>query len=187
MSSRSRQVSIRVAFRLNNLDQRPRTARVLRLLADESNWAEPVAAGRARGVALHESFHSIVGQVAEVSVEDAHIRVHRVVCVIDCGHVINPDIVIAQMESGVIFGLTATLHGEVVIDNGRVQQSNFPDYRMVTMKDAPAIETHVIESGAEPGGVGEPGTPPIAPAVANAVAAATGVRLRALPLKLLPI
>jgi CO/xanthine dehydrogenase Mo-binding subunit len=126
-----------------------------------------------------------VGQVAEVSVaEGGAIRVHRVTCVVDCGLAINPDIVRQQMESGIVFGLTAALYGEIAIANGRAVQSNFHDYRMVTLRDAPDIDVHLVDSGAEPGGVGEPGTPPIAPAVANAVFRATGRRLRSLPLRL---
>ena len=171
------------AFRLAHLRGRPRESRVLTLLEAASDWGSAPPAGRARGLALHESFHSIVGQVAEVSIEDGHVRVHRVVCVIDCGQVVNPDIVIAQMESGIVFGLTAALYGDTRLQDGRVQQWNFPDYRMVTMKEMPQIETHVIESGAEPGGVGEPGTPPIAPAVVNAASRLLGRRIRTLPLR----
>ena len=171
-----------IAFRLAHLAERPRAHRVLDLVRERSDWATPPPPGRARGVALHESFHSIVAQVAEVGLDNGAIRVHRVVCVIDCGVVVNPDTVIAQMESGIAFGLTAALHGEIAFEGGRVQQRNFPDYRMVTMKDMPVVETYVIDSDSPPGGVGEPGTPPIAPAVANALAALTGVRQRQLPL-----
>ncbi len=125
----------------------------------------------------------MVGQVAEVSVSDSgDIRVHKVTCVVDCGIAVNPDIVKAQMESGIIFGLTAALYGEINIDRGKVIQSNFHNYRMLQMADAPDIDVHLIPSELDPGGVGEPGTPVIAPAVANAVFAATGERLRSLPL-----
>ncbi|MEQ8661104.1 MAG: molybdopterin cofactor-binding domain-containing protein, partial [Gammaproteobacteria bacterium] len=171
-----------LAFRLDHLAGRPRERAVLALLADACGWNDDLPAGRARGLALHESFHSIVGQVAEVSVANGQVVVHRVVCVIDCGEVVNPDIVIAQMESGIVFGLTAALYGDVRLEDGRVAQRNFPDYRMLTLKDMPRIETHVIASGAEPGGVGEPGTPPIAPAVTNALSRLLGRRIRSLPL-----
>ncbi|MGE0485366.1 MAG: molybdopterin cofactor-binding domain-containing protein [Gammaproteobacteria bacterium] len=172
-----------IDFRLDHLDARPRERHVLELLRALSGWDTPAVDGRARGVALHESFHSIVGQVAEVSVDRGQIVVHRVTCVVDCGQVINPDIVIAQMEGGIVFGLTAALYGDVRVVEGRIQQWNFPDYRMLTLREAPRIETHVVTSGAAPGGVGEPGTPPIAPAVANALAALTGERQRTLPLR----
>ncbi len=169
-------------FRLAHLAARPRAAHVLTLARELSGWDSSPPAGIARGVALHESFHSIVAQVAEVTLENGRIRVPRVVCVIDCGRVVNPDIVIAQMESGIAFGLSAALYGDVRVEKGEIQQWNFPDYRVVGLREMPRIETHVVESGAAPGGVGEPGTPPIAPAVGNALAALTGVRRRSLPL-----
>ncbi len=172
-----------IDFRLSHLENHPRETRVLKLLRDSAGWSEALGAGHARGVALHESFGSIVGQIAEVSLDKGQIRVHRVVCVIDCGRVVNPDIVIAQMESGIVFGLTAALYGEVRVEGGRIMQWNFPDYRMLSLKEMPRIETHVIESGAEPGGVGEPGTPPIAPAVANAVSILTDKRINSLPIR----
>ncbi len=172
-----------IAFRLAHLRERRRETRVLELVRQMSGWQETLGAGRAHGVALHASFHSIVAQVAEVSLEQGQINVHRVVCVIDCGQVVNPEIVITQMESGIVFGLTAALFGDVKVEKGRVQQWNFPDYRMLSLREMPAIETHVVESGAQPGGAGEPGTPPIAPAVANALARLTGKRQRSLPLK----
>ena len=140
--------------------------------------------GRARGIALHESFGSIVAQVAEVSLVDGQPRVHRVVCAIDCGTVVNPGIVAQQMESAVVFALTAALYGKVDIHGGVVQQKNFPDYRMLRMAQAPLVQTHLVASTRPPGGVGEPGVPPLAPAVANAVFALTGTRLRSLPLVL---
>ena len=118
------------------------------------------------------------------AVDAAAIRVHRVSCVIDCGWAVNPDIVRQQMEGGILFGLSAALYGEIHIENGRVLEGNFNDYRVLTLRDAPAVDVHVIETGAPIGSVGEPGTPPIAPAVANAVFAATGRRLRSLPLRL---
>lgn len=171
-------------FRLAHLDDHPRETRVLELLRDFGGWHTPLGEGRAVGMALHESFNSIVGQIAEVGIDNGQIRVHRVVCVIDCGQLVNSEIVIMQMESGIVFGLTAALYGDVRVESGRVMQWNFPDYRMLSLKDMPRIETHVIESDAEPGGAGEPGTPPIAPAVANAVSALTGRRIRTLPIRI---
>jgi isoquinoline 1-oxidoreductase beta subunit len=138
-----------------------------------------------RGVALHRSFGSTVAQVAEVSLSAAgEIRVHRVVCAVDCGIPVNPNLIAQQMESGIVFGLSAALHGEITISRGRVAQSNFHDQPALRLRDCPRIETHIVPSAAHPEGVGEPGTPPIAPAVANALFALTGTRLRSLPLKL---
>ena len=136
-------------------------------------------------MALHESFGAVVAQVAEVSVAaDGSIRVHRVVCAIDCGFAVNPDGIAQQMDSGVVYGLSAALHGHIDIEGGRVQQSNFHDYRALRLADSPLVETHIVPSYEPPQGVGEPGLPPIAPAVANAVFALTGRRLRTLPLSL---
>ncbi|MEO8717481.1 MAG: molybdopterin cofactor-binding domain-containing protein [Burkholderiales bacterium] len=173
-------------FRRALLAGAPRHRRVLETAALKAGWGTPLPPRTGRGIALAESFHSIVAQVAEVEVgADKTVRVKRVVCAIDCGKAVNPGIVAAQMESGIVFGLTAALHGAITLKNGRVEQSNFPSYDMVRLADSPAIETHIVDSGWEHlGGVGEPGTPPIAPAVANAVFAATGQRLRRLPLRL---
>ncbi|MGH7562540.1 MAG: molybdopterin cofactor-binding domain-containing protein [Gemmatimonadales bacterium] len=174
-----------VEFRRVLLRGSPRHLGVLELAAEKSGWGSPLPPGRARGIAVHESFGSWVAQVAEVSVgAEQGVRVHRVVCVVDCGTVVHPDTVAAQMESGIVYGLTAALHGRISIERGRARQSNFHDYRMLTMREMPAVEVHIVPGPWEPGGVGEPGTPPIAPAVANAVFAATGRRLRALPLSL---
>jgi len=170
-----------VAFRRKLLATQPRALAVLD--AAVARAGRP-AAGRAHGVALHRSFGSIVAQVAEVSVHERAIRVHRVVCAIDCGIAVNPDIVAQQVESGVLFGLSAALHGEITLENGRVQQSNFNDYPVLRMGEAPLVDTIVMASSAHPEGVGEPATPPIAPAVANAVFKLTGKRLRSLPLTL---
>ncbi|MBC7954873.1 MAG: xanthine dehydrogenase family protein molybdopterin-binding subunit [Cytophagales bacterium] len=171
-----------VAFRLSLLADMPRYAAVLKLAASKAGWGQPLPAGVARGVALHESFGSIVAQVAEVSLLDGKPRVHRVVCAADIGTVVNPGIVAQQMESAVIFGLSAALYGRVDIVGGVVQQTNFPNYPVLKLADSPRIETHLIASLNPPGGVGEPGTPPIAPAVANALFVLTGKRVRALPL-----
>ena len=141
-------------------------------------------AGRARGVAFHQSFGSLVAQVAEVSIVQGKVRVHRVVCAADCGTIVNPDIVTAQLEGAIIFGLSAALFGEINIEGGKVKQSNFHDYQVVRMMDAPAIDVHLVSSVAAPGGVGEVGTPPIAPAVANAIFALTGTPVRKLPIRL---
>lgn len=172
------------AFRRRLLRGRPRHLAVLERAVRESGWGNPVA-GRWLGLAVHECFGTVVAQVAEISIAAGReIRVHRVTCAVDCGLAINPDIVRQQMEGGILFGLTAALHGEITIDRGRVMQGNFHDYRMLRLHEAPQIAVHIVETGAKPSGVGEPGTPPIAPAVANAVFAATGRRLRNLPLRL---
>ena len=171
-----------VAFRLALLTEAPRFAAVLKLAAEKAQWGTPLPAGRARGVALHESFGSIVAQVAEVSLEGGKPRVHRVVCAADVGTVVNPGIVAQQMEGAVIFGLSAALYGRIDIEGSVVRQSNFHDAPLLTLAQSPRIETHLVASTRAPGGVGEPGTPPIAPAVANALFALTGKRIRALPL-----
>jgi isoquinoline 1-oxidoreductase beta subunit len=173
-----------VAFRLALLDGLPRHAAVLRLAAAKAGWGTPLPTGRARGAALHASFGSIVAQVLEVGLDAGEPRVHRVVCAIDCGTVVNPGIVAQQMESGVVFGLTAALHGRIDLDGGVVRQKNFPDYPLLTLARTPRIETHIVASTHPPAGVGEPGVPPVAPALANALFALTGQRLRELPLSL---
>ena len=171
-----------VEFRRTLLAGAPRHRAVLDLAAERSAWGlRPLPAGRARGVALHESFGSVVAQVVEVSLENGAVRVHRVVCAIDCGTVINPQIVAQQIEGAVVFGLTAALHGRIDIRDGVVQQGNFPDYRMLSLASAPRVETYIVPSERPPAGVGEPGVPPIAPAVANALYALTGQRHRSLP------
>jgi isoquinoline 1-oxidoreductase beta subunit len=132
---------------------------------------------------VHESFGSFIAQVAEVSVgEKGAIRVHRVVCAVDCGRIVNPDTIAAQMESGIVFGLSAALHGAITLKNGRVEQDNFDTYPLLRMNEMPVVEVHLMPSSEAPGGVGEPGVPPIAPAVANALFAATGARVRSLPM-----
>ncbi len=171
-----------IDYRIDLLGAHPRHVAVLQLLRTKSGWGG-APRGRFQGVALHECFDSIVGEVAEISVtKDGGIRVHRVIAVVDCGLVVNPDTVRAQIMSGVIFGLSAALSGQITFQRGRPRQSNFDDYPMIRMDNFPVVETHVIESGAKIGGIGETGTPPIAPAVANALLAATGRRVRSLPL-----
>jgi isoquinoline 1-oxidoreductase subunit beta len=169
-------------FRRSLLSSAPRYLAVLNLAAQKANWGGPLAAGRARGVALHESFGSIVAQVAEVSLVEGAPRIHRVVCAIDCGTVVNPNIVAQQMESSVVFALTAALYGKVDIRNGAVQQSNFHNYRMLGLAQTPKVETFIVPSERAPGGVGEPGVPPLAPAVCNALFRLNGRRVRSLPL-----
>lgn len=174
-----------LAFRLSLLDKHPRHVGVLKLAAEKAGWSKPAPKGIFRGIAVHESFASFVAQVAEVSVDKktGNVKVHRVICAIDCGQVVNPDTVAAQMESCIIFGLTAALYGEITLKDGRVQQHNFYDYKMLRMNETPKIETYIVPSTEKHGGVGEPGTPPTAPAVVNAIFAATGKRLRSLPIR----
>ncbi|HYA66958.1 MAG TPA: molybdopterin cofactor-binding domain-containing protein [Burkholderiaceae bacterium] len=173
-----------LSFRRGLLTSHPRHRAVLELAAQKAGWGEALPAGHALGIALHESFDTIVAQVAQVSIDGGRPRVHRVVCALDCGTVIHPDIVAQQVEGSVIFALSACLYGEISFLRGRVQQSNFPQYEMVRMRDAPRVETWIVPSDAPPTGVGEPATPPLAPAVANALYALTGTRLRSLPLRL---
>jgi isoquinoline 1-oxidoreductase beta subunit len=173
-----------LAFRRALLANAPRHRKVLELAAEKAGWGSALPQGVGRGIALAESFHSIVAQVAEVELKEGAVLVRRVVCVIDCGFAVNPDTVAAQMESGIIFGLTAALHGSITVKAGRVEQSNFSDYDMVRLAGTPAIEVHIVNSGIEHlGGVGEPGTPPVAPAVCNALYAVTGKRVRELPIR----
>ena len=178
-----------VAWRLSLLQQHPRHAAVLRRAAEAAGWGTPLApaadgAPRARGVALHQSFGSVVAQVAEVSLgPDRAIRVHRVVCAIDCGTPVNPNHIRQQIEGSIVFGLSAALYGGVTIDKGRVKEGNFHDQPLVRLDACPVIEAHIVPSTEHPEGVGEPATPPVAPAVANALFALTGQRLRSLPLK----
>lgn len=170
-------------YRRQLMANHPRFLNVLDKAASEAGWSKPIPQGQFRGIAIAKSFDSIVAQVAEVSVSpDGQVRVHRVVCVVDCGKIVNPDTIQAQMEGGIVYGLTAALTGEISIQAGQVVQSNFHDYTMLKMADMPIIETHIVQSTEAPGGVGEPGTPPIAPAVTNAIFAATGKRLRSLPI-----
>jgi len=162
---------------------RPRHLAVLELAARKAGWGSPLPTGRARGLAVHECFGSFVAQVAEVEIAaGGAVRVRRVVCAVDCGTVVHPDLVRQQMESGIVYGLSAALKGEITIARGRVEQSNFGDYPMLTLDECPEIEVHLAPSGGKLGGIGEPGLPPAAPAVANAVAKATGRPVRRLPI-----
>nr|WP_255595498.1 molybdopterin cofactor-binding domain-containing protein [Lysobacter sp. BMK333-48F3] len=178
-----------VAYRRGLLKDHPRHLAALNLAAEKAGWGAKPAEGRARGVAVHESFGSYIAQVAEVSLQDVAgggkaIRVHRFVCAIDCGLAVNPDGVRAQMESGINFGLGAALYSALSFKDGRVQESNFHDYRVLRLDESPQIEVHIVPSSEKMGGAGEPGTAPVAAAVANAVFALTQKRLRELPLRL---
>lgn len=170
-------------FRRDQLGAAPRYLGVLNLAAEKAGWGTPAPAGRARGIAVFTCFQSYAAQVAEVSVgADGTVTVHKVVCAIDCGPVVNPAIVESQMQGAIVYGLTAALYGEITIDKGRVVQGNFDTYKMLKMKEMPVVEVHILPSTEAQGGVGEPGTPPIAPAVCNAIFAATGKRIRRLPI-----
>lgn len=176
-----------VAFRLARLGKHPRHAAALKLAAQKAGWDQPFGGGkgRGRGVAVHESFGTVVAQVAEVTVTGDKLTVDRVVCAVDCGVAVTPDVITAQMQSCIGYGLSAALYGKITLTDGHVDQTNFHQYRVLRLNEMPkAIEIYIVPSAAAPSGVGEPGTPPIAPAVANAVRAASGIRLRTLPFDL---
>lgn len=169
-------------FRCKLLDKSPRHLRVLQLAADKAGWGKPPPPGVYRGIAVVFSYGSYVAEVAEVSVGANGLpQVRRVVCAVDCGQYVNPDTIEAQMQSGIVYGLTAALMGKITLKDGRVQEGNFDEYRLLRLDQMPQVEVHIVESGDAPGGIGEPGTPPTAPAVCNAIFAATGKRLRQLP------
>ncbi len=171
-------------YRRMLLDTAPRHKRVLELAAEKAGWGSPLPEGVGRGIAVHSSFGSFVAHVAEASVSpEGKVRVHRFVCAIDCGPVVNPDSIRAQMEGCIAFGLTAALHGEITFEAGRVKQRNFHDYPILRMNEMPPVDVHIVETTDKMGGVGEPGVPPVAPALANAIFAATGTRLRRLPIR----
>jgi isoquinoline 1-oxidoreductase beta subunit len=172
-----------VEMRRRLLAQNPRLLGVLELAAQKSDWGNPLPQGRFRGVAVVNNVGSYTAEVAEISVNQVKVRVHRVVCAVDCGHVVNPAIVEQQIRSAVVYGLTAALKGEITIDKGRVVQNNFNTYDMLRIDETPEVEVHIVESTANPGGIGEAGVPAIAPAVTNAIFAATGKRIRKLPVK----
>ncbi len=172
-----------IAFRLAMLADQPRLAALLKLAAEKAGWGAPLAAGRGRGIALHVSFLSAVAEVVEVSFgAGVALRVERVVAAVDCGTVVNPDVVRAQIEGAIVFALSAALFDKIAIRGGWVEQRNFPDYQVVRMAEAPRIEVHLVDSAEPPGGAGEPGVPPLAAALANAIFSATGKRLRSLPI-----
>lgn len=162
--------------------EQKRFRRILDAVAEKANWGSPPAAGRGRGIAAHESFGSLVAHVAEVSVTNGALKVHRFISAVDCGAVVNPDSVKAQIEGAIAFALSAALHSEITLTGGRVKQRNFNDYRVLRMREMPEVEVHVVPSGDPMGGIGEPGVPPVAPALANAIFAATGTRIRKLPI-----
>jgi len=173
-----------LAFRRRLLAGQPRHLRVLELAAERAGWGKALPKGQARGLAVHMSYGSYVAQAVEVEVADGAPRVRRVVCAIDCGRHVNPDQVVAQMEGGIVYGLTAALYGEVPIADGSARIGNFDTYPLLRLDRMPHVEVHVVSSDEPPGGTGEPGVPPLAPAVANALFALTGQRLRSLPLRL---
>jgi isoquinoline 1-oxidoreductase beta subunit len=171
-------------FRRKLLAKAPRHLAVLELAAAKADWAKPLPAGRFRGIAMVKAFDTHVAEVAEISVlKDGTVQVHRVVCALDCGRVVNPATVEAQMQSGIVYGLTAALKGGITIDRGRVQQSNFSDYDLLRIHEMPQVDVYIVPSEEPPTGCGEPGVPPIAPAVCNAIFAATGKRVRSLPVR----
>lgn len=172
-----------VEVRLRMLANQPRLRAALELAADKAGWGKPLPAGRARGVSVVNNVGSSTVQIAEVSAAAGKVRVHRVVCAVDCGQVVNPAGVDQQIQSAIVFGLTATLKGGITIDRGRVQQENFHQYEVLRIEEMPVVEVHIVPSSAAPGGIGEAGTPGIAPAVTNALFAATGKRVRRLPIR----
>ena len=172
-----------VELRRKLLADNPRLLGVLELVAQKAAWGKPLPEGHFHGVAIVNNVGSYTAQVAEVSVNQGRVRVHRFVCAVDCGHVVNPAIVEQQIRSAVVYGLTAALKGQITIDKGRVQQNNFNQYDMLRIDEAPLVEVHIVKSTENPGGIGEAGVPAVAPAVCNALFAATGKRIRQLPIK----
>jgi isoquinoline 1-oxidoreductase beta subunit len=171
-----------LAYRLALLNKNPRAKNVVALVAERSGWGKSLPAGRGRGVALCTGFGSFIAQVVEVSVDkDGVVNPTRVWCVVDCGQQVNPDTIRAQMESGIVFGLSAAIYGEITIKDGRVEQTNFGDYRVLRINEAPRIDVQLVNIGEAPGGIGEPGTSCVMPALTNAIFAATGKRVRKLP------
>jgi isoquinoline 1-oxidoreductase beta subunit len=171
-------------YRLGLLADQPKLAAVLKAAAEKAGWGTPLPKGRGRGIAVVESFGSAVAEVAEVTVkDDGGVKVDRVVCVVDCGIAVNPDVVKAQMEGGIGYGLGAMLRDAITFTDGHVDQNNFDGYQPLRIADMPQVEVHILPSNQHPTGVGEPGVPPIAAAVANAIFAASGKRIRTLPLE----
>lgn len=171
-------------YRAALLAKHPRELGVLKLAAEKAGWGKPLPKGHAHGIAVHSSFESHSAQVAEVSVTDGKVRVHKITCAIDCGRYVNPNIIAAQAEGGAIFGASAALFQEMTFANGRLQQTNFHNFGMLRMNEAPEIETHIVKNDEKSGGIGEPGVPCTAPAITNAIAAATGKRIRKLPIRM---
>jgi isoquinoline 1-oxidoreductase beta subunit len=171
-----------LAVRRRLLKESPRALHVLNLAAEQAGWGH-APPGRFQGMALVNNIGSFTAEVAEIEIQKGKLRVHRVVCAVVCGRVVNPAIIKQQIESGIVYGLTAALKGAITIDKGRVQQSNFDAYQMLRIDEMPKIEVHIVKSEDQPGGIGEASVPPIAPAVANAIFAATGKRIRRLPIQ----
>ncbi|HYG14019.1 MAG TPA: molybdopterin cofactor-binding domain-containing protein, partial [Methylophilaceae bacterium] len=171
-----------LAYRLALLEHNPRAKAVLQLAADKAGWGSPLPQGRGRGLSVQFAFGTYLAQVAEVEVVEEEVKVKRMVCSLDCGMMVNPETIRAQMEGGIVFGISGALWGEITTKGGRVQQSNYDNYRVMRINEAPVIEVHLIESGEAPGGIGEPGTAGVAPALGNAVFAASGKRIRQLPI-----
>jgi isoquinoline 1-oxidoreductase beta subunit len=173
-----------VEYRRGLLGKSPRVLGVLNLAAEKAGWGQPLAPRLGRGISVQFAMGTYLSQVVEVEVsEDGEVSVRRVVCALDCGAVVNPDTIAAQIEGGIIFGISAALWGEITLKNGRVEQNNFNDYRVLRINETPLIEVHLVKSTEAPGGIGEPGTIGIAPAMANAIFAVTGKRIRKLPIK----
>jgi isoquinoline 1-oxidoreductase subunit beta len=173
-----------VQYRRDLLAKEPRYLRVLNQAAEKAGWGKPLAAGRKQGVAIMEGYGTYLAMVAEVSAPAKEIKVHKITVVVDVGSMVNPNIVKQQIESSVIYGMSSVLFDEITIVGGRVQQTNFHDYRAARMNDTPVIDMHIIADGQPPGGIGEPVTAMIAPAIGNAVASLTGQRMRRLPFRL---
>ena len=170
-----------VEFRIPLLKDHPRHIGVLKLAAEKAGWGEKLPPGKGRGIAVHESFHTFVGMVADVSVDGGKVRIDRIVAAVDCGIAVNPDMIAAQIEGGSGYGLGAALRNQITLDKGVVEQANFDTYEPLRISDMPTVEVYIVSSTEAPTGVGEPGVPPVAPAVSNAIFAATGKRLRSLP------
>jgi isoquinoline 1-oxidoreductase beta subunit len=172
-----------IEYRKALLDKSPRAKAVLELAAEKSGWGGTLPKGSGRGVSVQTTFGSYMAQVAEVDVsKQGDVRVKRITCAVDCGIPVNPNTIEAQVQSAIIYGLTAALYGEITLKDGRVEQSNFDTYRALRMNEVPEIDVHIVQNYEAPGGLGEPGTSALAPAVTNAIFAATGVRLRKLPI-----
>jgi isoquinoline 1-oxidoreductase beta subunit len=170
------------AYRMSLLEKQPRFANVLKLAAEKAGWGTALAAGRARGIALMEGYDTYMAQVAEISMEGGAVKVHKVTVAADLGRMVNPDTVEAQIQSSIVFGLGAATMQEITLINGRVQQTNFNQFQLIRMQQTPLIEIILVDSTEKPGGIGEPATALVAPAIANAVAALTGKRVRKLPI-----
>jgi len=171
-------------FRRALLAEKPRHRGVLDLVAEKAGWTTPPPQGRFRGIGVHDCFGTITGLVTEISVEKNVVKVHKITCAVDCGWIVNPDTIKAQMEGGIIYGLTAALKGEITIRDGRVVQSHFGDYQVVRMPEMPVIDVFIVPSTESPGGIGEPSTAVIAGSLVNAIFAETGKRIYSLPVKL---